>query len=80
MLFAPLSACLPVCPLHTHQQNRHGFVRGAEKSQWAGLHHTKVEMLVTRFDSGAMEFVRKEMNPFLGPEGRWVLQRGCQGS
>jgi hypothetical protein len=32
--------------------------------------HTKVEMVVTRFDNNGIEFVRKEHNPLFGGDGR----------
>lgn len=61
-----LSATEPwKCP-----QGRTGFVRADPKSKYAGLFHTKVEMTVTRFDQGGIEFVRKEHNPLFGGDGR----------
>jgi hypothetical protein len=49
---------------------RSGFVKSDTKQNWQGLFHTKVEMVVTRFDSNAIEFVRKELNPLFGGDGR----------
>ncbi|KAF8057646.1 hypothetical protein HT031_005995 [Scenedesmus sp. PABB004] len=53
------------CP----RERGRGFVAGDPASAWANRFHTRVNMTVTRFDRGSIEFVSRETNPFFGPPG-----------
>lgn len=54
-------------------QGRTGFVKSDPKSKWQDKFHTKVEMVVTRFDNSGIEFVRKEHNPLFGGDGSRIV-------
>lgn len=51
-------------------QGRKGFVKSDPKHSYAGMFHTKVEMVVTSYSSSGIEFVRKEHNALFGGDGR----------
>jgi hypothetical protein len=40
------------------------------------MFHTKVEMVVTQYDSSGITFVRKEHNALFGGDGRWAGATG----
>eukprot|EP00879_Flechtneria_rotunda_P026070 GHRR01027750.1.p1 GENE.GHRR01027750.1~~GHRR01027750.1.p1 ORF type:complete len:297 (+),score=78.50 GHRR01027750.1:478-1368(+) len=56
------SATAPwICPAQ-----RTGFVRSDSSSNWSDKFHTRVNMTVTRFDLGGIEFIAEQTDPFFG--------------
>ncbi|KAF6262423.1 hypothetical protein COO60DRAFT_626400 [Scenedesmus sp. NREL 46B-D3] len=66
----PLTGCLhnrlsPTQPWSC-PRNRTGYLHSDPTVAWGTKFHTKVNMTVTRFDSGGIEFIAQEKNPFFG--------------